>query len=70
MADVGTTDSVFVVQHDGMIHVMKSVASFPVDGCGSDDANAAANQLRGVVGTAVVTKVERSKLPIANLILV
>ncbi len=63
-------DSVYVVQHDGAIHVMKSVASFPVDGSGSADDCAAANHLQGMVGAAAVTQVDRNKVNLANIIFV
>jgi hypothetical protein len=65
----GETDPVFVVQHDGQLHVMKSVASFPADGSGTADEKAAADQLRTIAGTAAVTPVDRAKLSSMPLLL-
>lgn len=65
-----STDSVYVVHHDGAFHVMNSVACFPADGSGSDDANAAAEKLRGMTGGATITKVDTHSLNKAMILLV
>ena len=52
-----SASSVFVVHHDGNLHVVKSVASFPENPT-SDEDKAAVQELNGILNGAQVASVD------------